>query len=185
MGFRLLLLTPAAAAWMLAVAWLLGAGWRFDRLLGAIAGTQIWLFLTAALSAGFALAFLDALRALIVEGSLVRSLGDLILRHEALPGGPRLEEQFAAFVTPQRLSRLTRFRDLPLILFLTRLVLSQDAKALMRLAVAGAGREGVIRRLEDQVRRQAADLVRKLRVAVILLLAVVLSIPQLTARLLG
>lgn len=185
MGFRLPLLALAAAVWVLAVAWLLGDGWGFALLLSAIAGARVWLLLIAALSAGLALAFLDALRALIVEGSLLRSLGDLILRHEALPGGTRLEDHFAAFTTPQHLSRLTRFRDLPLILFLARLVLSQDAKALIGLAATGVGREGVIRRLEDQVRRQAADLVRKLRVAVILLLAVVLSIPQLAARLLG
>jgi hypothetical protein len=185
MGFRLPLLALAAAVWVLAVAWLLGDGWGRDLLLSTIVGTRPWLFLSAALPAGLALAFLDALRAVVVEGSLVRSLGNLILRQEAQPGGPRLEDHFAAFSTPHQLSRLTRFRDLPLILFLARLVLTQDAKSLLRLAATGVGREGLIRRLEDQVRRQAADVVRKLRVVVILLLAVVLSIPQLAARLLG
>ncbi|HYL80195.1 MAG TPA: hypothetical protein VEU07_05245, partial [Candidatus Acidoferrum sp.] len=180
-GFRLVLLALAAGLWTTAMTWLLGKGGGADLLLNTIPGARIWVFLGTVLSAGLALTFLDALRAVIVEGSLVRSLGDLILRHEAEPRGPRLEDHFAAFATPRQLSRLTRFRDLPLILFLTRLVLSQDAKSLIRLAATGVGREGLIRGLEDRVRGRAAGLIRRLRAAVILLLAAVLSIPQLAA----
>lgn len=59
--------------------------------------------------------------------------------------------------------------------------LSQDAKTLIGLAATGVGREGLIRGLEDQVRGRAAGVIRRLRAAVILLFAVVLSIPQLAA----
>jgi hypothetical protein len=180
-GFRLVLLALAAGLWTLALAWLLGNGGSTDLLLNTVAGAGTPLLLIAILSAGLAIAFLDALRALVVTGSLVRSLGNLVLRHEAQFRGPRLEDQFAAFATPRHLSRLTRFRDLPLILFLARMVLSQDAKALIGLAATGVGREGLILELEDQVRGRAAAVIRRLRAAVILLLAVIFSIPPLAA----
>lgn len=178
-GIRLLLLALAAGLWIIVLARLLGGGGGADLLLTRVTGAGI-----ALLPAGLALAFLDSLRALIVQGSFLRSLGDLILRHEAQPLGRRLEDHFAAFATPHHLARLTRYRDLPLILFLARVVLAQDAKSLIRLAAEGVGREGLIRGLEDRVRSRAAGVIRKLRAAVILLLAAILSIPQLTAWLL-
>jgi hypothetical protein len=179
-SLRLVFLALAAGLWNAGMAWLLGGGRSTERLLDAVTGAGMPLFLSL-LAAALAIAFLDALRALIVQGSLVRTLGDLILRHAAQPGGSRLEDHFAAFATPRQLSRLTRFRDLPLILFLSRMVLAQDAKSLLRMAVTGVGREGLIRELEGQVRAQAAGVIRRRRVAVILLLAVILSIPQLVA----
>ncbi|HSB82477.1 MAG TPA: hypothetical protein VLM91_27190 [Candidatus Methylomirabilis sp.] len=175
-GIRLLLLALAAGFWTVVLARLLGGGGGTDLLLTTVTGAGI-----ALLPAGLALAFLDSLRALIVQGSFLRSLGDLILRHETQPRSPRLEDHFAAFAAPQHLSRLTRYRDLPLIMFLARMVLAQDAKSLMRLAAAGVGREGLIRGLEDRVRSRAAEVIRKLRAALILLLAAILSIPQLAA----
>jgi hypothetical protein len=180
-SLRLVLVALAAGLWIAGMAWLLGSGRGTERLLDAVAGIGIPFLLITLLSAVLAIAFLDALRALIVQGSLVRSLGDLILRHAAQPGGSRLEDHFAAFATPHQLSRHTRFRDLPLILFLSRMVLSQDPKSLLRMAVTGVGREGLMRELEDQVRAQAAAVIRRRRIAVILLLAVILSIPQLIA----
>ena len=183
-GMRLLFLALAAGLWTVLLAKLLGGGQGIDLRLTTVTGAGIPLLPIALLPAGLALAFLDALRALIVQGSLLRSLGDLILRHEPQPRGPRLEDHFAAFAAPHHLSRLTRYRDLPLILFLARMVLAQDAKSLIRLAAAGVGREALIRGLEDRVCSRAAGVIRRLRAAVILLLAVILSIPQLAAWLL-
>jgi hypothetical protein len=186
LGLRLVLLALVAAFWTTAAVRLLRAGTENSlRGPGMASGAGIVVLCLPVALAGLALAFLDAMRAVVVEGPLLPSLRNLFLKHEIQFRGPTLEDHFAAFTSSQRLSNLTRIRDLPLILFLVRMLLSQDVKPLLQVAAAGVGREGLIRRLEDQLRRQAADVIRRLRVAVILLLAVVLSIPQLAEWLFG
>jgi hypothetical protein len=182
LGLRLVLLALAAAVWTLAAVWLLRAGTENSLLgPGMASGAGIVVLCLPVAFAGLALAFLDAMRAVVVEGPLLPSLRELFLRQEIHLGGPTLEEHFAAFTSSQQLSNLTHIRDLPLILFLVRMLLSQDVKHLLQLAATGVGREGLLGGLEIQIRQLAANTIRRLRAVVFLVLAVALSIPHVVA----
>ena len=182
LGLRLVLLALAAAGLTLAAAWVLRVGTETSLLgRGMASGVGIVVSSLLVVCAALALALLDAMRAVVVEGPLLPSLRGLFLKQEILLGGLTLEAHFAAFTSSQRLSNLTRIRDLPLILFLARMLLSQDVKRLLQLAATGVGREGLLGRLEIQVRQLAADTIRKLRAVVLLVLAMALSIPPVIA----
>lgn len=181
---RVILLAPAAGLWTLGVSWLLGDGKKSSLYRDMFAGGGIALLAFAIVAGGLALALLDALGAVVVEGPCLRSLGDVLVRPDLRLGGPRLADQMAAFATSRQLSRLARVGDLPLIMFLARSVLSQDVRPLLTLAATGVGRDDLIRRLEDQVRGHAAGAIRKARVVVLLVLAGALSLPRLVTWLL-
>ena len=178
---RVILLGPAAGLWTLGVGWLLGDGKKSSLYRDIFAAGEVAILVSAIVVAGLALALLDALAAVVVDGPCLRSLGDLLLRPDLRLGGPSLGDQMAAFASSRQLSRRAGVGDLPLILFLARMVLSQDVKPLLRLAATGAGREDIIRRLEDQVRGHSAGAIRKARVVVLLLLTGALSVPRLAA----
>jgi len=163
-GSRALLLLVLACGCLWAVPWLLGDAWQAGRALPTAAAIG-WLVLpTAALLAACALALLDSLHSLLVSGPLLRSLGDLALSPRVRPAGPDLAAHFSAFASPQQLARAARVRDLPLILFLVRIILRVDVKALLQTAETGLGREALVREVERQARQRAAAVLRRLTI---------------------
>jgi hypothetical protein len=124
-----------------AVSWLLGDAWQAGCALPTAAAIGWQVLPTAALLAACALALLDSLHNLLVSGPLLHSLGDLALSPRVRPAGPDLAAHFSAFASPQQLARAARVRDLPLILFLVRIILRVDVKAMLQTAETGLGRE--------------------------------------------
>jgi hypothetical protein len=159
--------------------WLTGDGWRAGHLREVAVATGRLLVPIAALLAACALALRDSLYALIVSGPLLRSLGDLILSPRVQPRDLNPAGQFAAFASPQRLARAARIRDLPLILFLARVILRVDVKSLLRAAEMGLGRETLVREVERQVRDRAALALRRLKGLVWVALGCALPLPFL------
>lgn len=165
--------------------WLVGDAWWAGHPREAAVATGRLLMPIAALLAACALALRDSLYALIVSGPLLRSLGDLILSPRAQPGDLNPAGQFAAFASPQRLARAARIRDLPLILFLARVILRVDVKSLFHAAEMGLGRETLVREVERQVRDRAALVLRRLKGLVWVALGCVFPLPFLVGWLLG
>ena len=141
---------------------LVGDTWQAGRPLPTTAAVGRLLLPIIALLAAFATALLDSLRVLIVSGPLLRSLGDLALSAQRQRAGPDLAAQFAAFASPQRLARAARIRDLPLILFLARIILRVDVAPLLHAAKMGLAREALVREMERQARDRAAAILRRL-----------------------
>jgi hypothetical protein len=127
------------------------------------------------------LAWLDSVQAIIVIGTLLRSLGDALL-DSPLSSGPRPGEQLATFASPERLARALRLTDLPLLLFLARVILRLDIKPLLA-AHTGLGRETLVREMERMGRRRATVLLRRLRAFVWLCLGVAVLLALLIVRL--
>ena len=184
-GSRALLLLAFALGCLWAVPWVLRTAQPAGRALPT-AITIGWVLLpAAALLAAGALALLDSLRAVLVSGPLLRSLGDLALSPQVRPAGPDLAAQFSAFASPQRLARAARIRDLPLILFLARLILRVDVKPLLQAAETGLGREALVREVERQTRQRAAATLHRLKVLLWAGIGCALVIPPLAAWTLG
>jgi hypothetical protein len=162
--------------------WLLGDGWRAGAHRDAAVVAGRLLLPMAALLAACVMALGDSLHALVVPGPLLRSLGDLLLSPRVQPGALTLEGQLAAFASPQRLANAARIRDLPLILFLARIVLRVDVKSLLQAAETGLGREGLVREMERQARDCAALALRRLTVVVWVGLGCTLPLPFLVGR---
>jgi hypothetical protein len=133
----------------------------------------------AALLGGLGLAWADAVHALIVTGPFLRSLGDILLGLPLGSGGRRSEDLLAAFASPESLARAARLRDLPLLLFLTRVAFRLDFKPLIGAAHAGLGRETLVREMERLCRQRAAMILSRLRAIIWLSLgsAVMLFLP--------
>ncbi len=168
---RLMVLLPVALAGFHGLLWLVGHAWAADshRETLVVAG---WILVSGvALLAAFALAILDALRALVVAGPFLRSLGDLVLRHAPPPAAADLASQFGGLASPHGLARLARIRDLPLVTLVARSVLGIDAAPLLRAAVTGLGREALVREVERQARERAAATIRRLRAVVAVAMA--------------
>lgn len=183
-GSRALLLLALASGCLWVIPRLPGDAWQ-----AAPAPTVVtigWVLLpVAALLAACALALVDSLRALLVSGPLLRSLGDLALSPQVRPAGPDLAAHFSAFASPQRLARAARIRDLPLILFLARLILRVDVKPLLQAAETGLGREALVREVERQARQRAAATLHRLKVLLWAGIGCALVIPPLAAWTLG
>jgi hypothetical protein len=177
----LLLLTHAGFYGTL---WLLGDAWRADAYQDTAVVMGKFLLPVAALLAAFIMALRDSLYTQVVAGPLLRSLGDFVLSPRVRPGAPSLEGEFAAFASPQRLAHAARIRDLPLILFLTRIILRVDVKALLQRAEAGVGREALVREVERQACDRAALVLRRLAALVWVGLGCVLPLPFLVGWLL-
>jgi hypothetical protein len=172
----LLLLTHAGFYGAL---WLLGDPWRAGSHRDAAVATGRLLLPIAALLAACVMALRRSLHALVVAGPLLRSLGDLIMSPRVHPGSLRLEEQLAAFASPQRLAHAARIRDLPLILFLARIILRVDVKSVLQAAETGAGRVALVREMERQARDRAALTLRRLTRLVWVGVGCVLPLPFL------
>jgi hypothetical protein len=183
-GIRLILAMLLVHLGFSGVLWLLGDAWQAGRHCGAVGTTRL-LLLVAALLAACGMAFLDSLRALIVAGPLLRSLGDLLLNAEIRPAGPSLADQFAAFTSSQHLARVARVPDLPLILFLVRIVFPLDVKPLLQAAQAGLGREGLVREIEARARDRAGRTLRRWKSALWLGLALALMVPFIAGWIFG
>lgn len=174
LGARALVLVPLSFGWAYGLLWLCRDTRHVGTYLPTILAAGTFILPFTALLAACAMALVDSFRMLIVSGPLLRSLGDLVLSAPAQPGA-NPSSQFAAFASPQHLARAARVRDLPLILFLTRLIVRVDASALLR--VAGMGREGLVREMERQVRDRAAAILRRLTGLVWIGLGCVLALP--------
>jgi hypothetical protein len=179
MGLRALLLVLLAYGCFWAVPWFWGETWQAGGLLPTAAAIGRPLLPIVALLAAFAMALLDSLRVLIVSGPLLRSLGDLALIADLRPAGPDMAAQFAAFASPQRLARAARIRDLPLILFLARIVLRVDVAPLLHVAKAGLAREALVREVERQARDRAAAILRRLKALLWIGCGILFAIPLL------
>ena len=134
-----------------------------------------------ALLGSLGLAWLDSAQAIIVTGTLLRSLGDALL-DSPLSSGPRPKEQLATFASPERLAHALRLTDLPLLLFLARVILRLDIKPLLA-AHTGLGRETLVREMERMGRRRAAALLRRLRAFIWLCLGGAVLLALLIVRL--
>jgi hypothetical protein len=77
-----------------------------------------------------------------------------------------------------------RLRDLPLLLFLGRVVLRLEIRPLLGAPHAGLGRETLIRELERLARVRAAALLRRLSAGIWLCLGVLPLLVLLIARVL-
>ena len=148
---------------------------------GVAAKTGMVLLPLVALLGSLGLAWLDSVQAIIVTGTLLRSLGDALL-DSPLSSGPRPGEQLATFASPERLARALRLTDLPLLLFLARVILRLDIKPLLA-AHTGLGRETLVREMERMGRRRATVLLRRLRAFVWLCLGVAVLLALLIVRL--
>jgi hypothetical protein len=142
--------------------WLLGDAWRAGAHREVAIATARLLLPVAALLAACFMALRDSLYALVVPGPLLRSLGDLVLSPRVRTGALSPEGEFASFASPQRLAHAARMRELPLILFLTRIILRVDVKSLLQTAEAGVGREALVREVERQARNRVALVLRYL-----------------------
>jgi len=177
LGLRALLLLLLAYGCFWAIPRLLGEAWQGGRSLPTAAAIGRLLLPIVALLAALAMALLDSLRVVIVSGPLLRSLGDLALSAQLRPAGPDLAAQFTAFASPQRLAGAARIRDLPLILFLARIILRVDVKPLLQAVEAGLGREALVREVERQARQRAAAILHRLKGLVWVGLGVLLALP--------
>ena len=77
--------------------------------------------------------------------------------------------------------RALRLTDLPLLLFLARVILRLDIKPLLA-AHTGLGRETLVREMERMGRRRAAALLRRLRAFIWLCLGGTVLLALLIAR---
>ncbi len=136
--------------WLLPGESLSGGSW------GSGAWTAGGILALIALGSGVTLALIDGLRALVADGPLLASLGKVLRPPDPDQRVVGPEAHFAAFGSPQALSRAARLLDLPLIIFLARVVLGVDAKRLLRLAQGGADRETVLRELVRMAQARAA-----------------------------
>jgi hypothetical protein len=175
-GIRALLLLLLAYGCFWAIPWLVGHTWQAGRPLATAVAIGRLLLPIIALLVACATALLDSLYAVVVSGPLLRSLGDLALSPQVRPAGPDLAAQFAAFASPQRLARAARIRDLPLILFLARIVLRVDMKPLLRAVETGLGREALVREVERQARDRAAATLCRLHTLVWIGLGILLAL---------
>ena len=183
-GSRALLLLALAFGCLWVIPWLLGDAWQAARAPMAVAMGRV-LLPPAALLAACALALLDSLRALLVSGPLLRSLGDLALSPQVRPAGPDLAGHFSAFASPQQLARAARMRDLPLILFLVRILLRVDVKPLLQAAETGLGREALVREVERQARQRAAAVLHRLKIMLWVAFGCVVPLPFLVGWAVG
>jgi hypothetical protein len=168
-----------------AVLWLLGEPWQGGRHRDVAIAASTVLLSGAGILAALVAAIADTLHAVVVAGPLLRSLGGALLTRTAGPGGsPNLADQFEAFGSGHDLARVARIADLPLIVFLARVVLRTDVKSLLHAAQTGLGPEGVIRELERQSRDRAALLLRRLRALAWLSLGLAVALPFLIGWLL-
>jgi hypothetical protein len=184
-GRRALLLLVLAFGCLWAIPRLLGDAWQAGRALPTAAAIGWLVLLTAALLAAWALALLDSLHALLVTGPLLGSLGDMALSPQVRPAGPDLAAQFSAFASPRQLARAARVRDLPLILFLVRIILRVDVKALLQTAEAGLGRAALVREVERQARQRAAAVLHRLKIMLWVAFGCVVPLPFLVGWALG
>ena len=162
LGSRFILLTLLVHAVLIGGLWLLGLSSGALLHGGVAAKAGMVLLPLVALLGSLGLAWLDSVQAVIVTGTLLRSLGDALL-DPPLSSGPRPKEQFATFASPERLARALRLTDLPLLLFLARIILRLDIKPLLAAAHTGLDRETLVREMERMGRRRAAGLLRRLR----------------------
>ena len=162
LGSRFILLTLLVHAVLIGGLWLLGLSSEALLHGGITAKAGMVLLPLVALLGSLGLAWLDSVQAIIVTGTLLRSLGDTLL-DSPLSSGPRPEKQLATFASPERLARALRLTDLPLLLFLARVILRLDIKLLLAAAHTGRGRETLVREMERMGRRRAAALLRRLR----------------------
>jgi hypothetical protein len=180
LGSRFILLTLLVHAVLICSLWLLGLSSEALLHGGVPAEAGMVLLLSVALLGSLGLAWLDSVQAIIVVGPLLRSLGDALL-DSPFSSGPRPKEQLAAFVSPERLTRALRLPDLPLLLFLARVILRLDIKPLLA-AHAGLDRETLVRQMERMGRRRAAALLRRLRAFIWLCLGGSVLLALLIAR---
>ena len=184
-GSRALLLLALAFGCLWVLPWLLGSAWPAGPAQPPAAAMGKVLLPMAALLAACALALLDSLRALLVSGPLLRSLGDLALSPQVRPPGPDLAGHFSAFASPQQLARAARIRDLPLILFLARIILRVDVKPLLQAAETGLGREALVREVERQARQRAAAVLHRLKIMLWVAFGCVVPLPFLVGWAVG
>jgi hypothetical protein len=167
------------------ILWLLGETWLAGRQRDAAAGVARILLPLASVCAGCAIAVLDSLGALVVSGSFLRSMGDLLLNARSASVGPRVTAQLGAFASPQTLVRLARIRDLPLIVFLARTVLGVNVKPLLAAAHGGLDAEALVRELERRARDRAARMLRRWRIVLYVLVGLAVLVPFVIGALLG
>ena len=180
LGSRFILLALLVHAVLIGGLWLLGLSSEALLHGGVAAKTGMVLLPLVALLGSLGLAWLDSIQTIIVNGTLLRSLGDALL--DSPPSsGPRPEEQIATFASPERLARALGLTDLPLLLFLARVILRLDIKPLLA-AHTGLGRETLVREMERMGRRRAAALLRRLRAFIWLCLGGTLLIALLITR---
>ena len=181
LGSRFILLALLVHAVLIGGLWLLGLSSEALLHGGITAKAGMVLLPLVALLGSLGLAWLDSVQAVIVTGTLLRSLGDALL-DSPLSSGPRPGEQLATFASPERLARALRLTDLPLLLFLARVILRLDIKPLLA-AHTGLGRETLVREMERMGRRRATVLLRRLRAFVWLCLGVAVLLALLIVRL--
>jgi hypothetical protein len=181
LGSRFILVALLVHAVLIGGLWLLGLSSRAFLHGGAAAKAWMVLLPLVALLGSLGLAWLDSVQAVIVTGTLLRSLGDALL-DPPLSSGPRPEEQFATFASPERLARALRLTDLPLLLFLARVILRLDIKPLLAAAHTGLDLETLVREMERMGRRRAAALLRRLRAFIWLCLGGAVLLALLIAR---
>jgi len=137
-----------------------GASW------GSVAWTAWGVLAVIVLGSGAALAVIDGLQALVADGPLLARLGKILRPPDPGQPGVSPQAQFVAFGSPQGLSRAARLPDLPLIVFLVRIVLGVDAKRLVKLAQGGADREAVLAELVRMAQAGAAASLNRARLIV-------------------
>jgi hypothetical protein len=184
-GLRLLLSLLVVYLAFYGMVWLLGEAWFAGR--GRdVAVALARIFLPAAgVCAGCAMALVDSLSALIVSGPFLRSMGDLFLCARAQAIGPDVTAEFGVFGSPRALAGMARIRDLPLIVFLARIVLGVNVKPLLHAAQGGLDAETLVRELERHARDRAAGMLRRLRIALYVLVGLAVLFPFLVGTLLG
>ena len=174
LGIRVILLALLATAGFAGVLWISGGIiWDPRHWNAAIKLVPILLAMVV-LFGGIALAWTDSTRTLVVAGPLLRSLGDVLLDFPLSSGGWRPEDQFTLFSSPGRLAGGLRIRDLPLLLYLSRVVLRLDIKPLLRVARTGLGREELVREMERLGRQRAATILGRLQTLIWLCLGAAL-----------
>jgi len=181
LGSRFILLTLLVHAVLIGGLWLLGLSSEALLHGGVAAKAGMVLLPLVALLGSLGLAWLDSVQAIIVIGTLLRSLGDALL-DSPLSSGPRSEEQLATLASPERLARALRLTDLPLLLFLARVILRLDIKLLLAAAHTGLGRETLACEMERMGRRRAVALLRRLRAFIWLCLGGTVLLALLIAR---
>ena len=163
----------------------MGEAWLAGRHRDVSVGVARILLPVAGVCVGCGTALLGSLSGLIVSGPLLRSLGDLVLGARLQPALPDLGSQFAVFASTGGLARLARIRDLPLIVFLTRTILGVNVKPLLQAARVGLDSEGLVRELERQARDRAAGTLRRLGIALYILVGLAVLFPFIVGALLG